>query len=1086
MDRPGLGLGSSDQKMANRRLTAQERRGSGGIAAEVLRVWLLGGFKVSAGSRIVEGGGWRRRKAGSLIKMLALAPHHRMHREQVMDLLWPNLEAEAATNNLHRTLHSARHALEPQTPAADTCYLRIRDEQLALCPEGSLWVDTEVFEEAAATARRTRDPAAYRAAVDLYAGEFLPGDRYEAWAEDRREGLRQTYLSLLLEMAGLHEERADYKPAIEAMERVVAEEPSHEGAHAGLVRLYALSGRRDEALNQYDLLRADLRRELAREPNAESRRLHEEILADRFPATRSPGERPAEDADGNADGNRRHNLPAYLTSFVGRERELAEVKRTLAMTRLLTLTGAGGCGKTRLALEMSKDLVSAYPDGVWLVELAPISDPALVPNAVAAALGVHEQPGRPLEDTLADVLRSRRMLLILDNCEHLIDACLRLVDTLLRSCKHLRVLATSREALGVVGETNWSVPSLTVPDAGHPPANQSPTQYEAVQLFLERARSRLPTFVLTPENAEAVVKICRRLDGIPLAIELATARMAALAVDQIAERLEDSLGLLTTGSRTAAPRQRTLKATLAWSYGLLNEPEQKLIGRLSVFAGGWTLEAAEKVGPGGGIEEDEVLDLLGRLVDKSLVVASLAEASGDDGLRYRMLEPVRQYAWEKLADSAGEMEQVRELHARHYLALAERAEPELIGAGQVAWLERLTTEYANLRAALSWFLDEEGVKTHERARRGLRLAAALGRFWGNRGSSEGREWLEKGLARSGASPASLRAKALNEAGFIAIYHLDPQAIAMLEEALAIFKELGDQLGQATSINYLAHTTGILANLGRITTLREEAEELLEEPLEDRRAVAHLQLTLGKMAMIEQDHEQVVVRIEEALTLFREVGDVRTSAMCLTIMGIAALGRGDAGQAARAFEDTLRLLRRLKDKIGTFYSLTGAAGVAVLRDQPVRAACLFGAAEALRKAIGHPVQPLKRVNYDYESFLATTREALGEAAFEAAFSEGQAMTTEEAIEYALGTEESTLPTAPEPRGARPERPDLTAREEEVAALVARGLTNRFIAQELSISGRTVDTHVARILKKLALRSREQVADRLKERRRHEAG
>jgi predicted ATPase/DNA-binding SARP family transcriptional activator len=558
----------------------------------MLRVWLLGDFRVSVGSRLIEEGQWRLRKAAGLIKLLSLEPGNRMHRERVMDLLWPNLEAEAATNNLHRTLHATRHVLEPQVPAADSCYLRFRAEQLELCPEGALWVDAKAFEEAAATARRARDPAAYRAAVDLYAGELLPGDRYEAWAEDRRQDLRLTYLSLLLEMARLHEEREDYEPAIEALGRVVAEEPAHEGAHTGLVRLYALGGRRDEALKQYEWFREDLRRKFAREPNAASRRLHEEILADRFPPTHPSGERPTEDAD----GDRRHNLPVAQSSFVGRERELVEVKRALAMTRLLTLTGAGGCGKTRLALEVAGDLVGAYPDGVWLVELAPLSDPALVSNAVAAALGVRERPDLPLTAALVDSIGSKQMLLVLDNCEHLIDACARLVDTLLRSCKHLRVLATSREALGVAGEANWLVPSLTVPDAGHLPAAQSPAQYEAVRLFVDRARSRLPAFVLTPENAPAVVKVCRRLDGIPLAIELATARMTALTVEQIAGRLEDSLGLLTTGSRTAAPRQRTLKATLAWSYELLSEPERKLFGRLSVFAGGWTLEAAEAVG----------------------------------------------------------------------------------------------------------------------------------------------------------------------------------------------------------------------------------------------------------------------------------------------------------------------------------------------------------------------------------------------------------------------------------------------------------------------------------------------------------
>ncbi len=1051
-------------------VTRAEKRVSGG--PEAVRIKLLGGFRVLVGSRRIEESEWRLKKAGSLIKLLALASEHRLHREQVMNLLWPNLESEAAANNLHRTLHFARRVLEPSLSTASH-YLHLQGEQLALCPsEPPLWVDVEAFEDAGATAKRSREPGAYRAAIELYSGELLPEDRYEGWAQERREELRALYLALLVEMAGLYEERGDLVPAIKALDRAVAAEPTHEEAHVYLMRLHATAGQRHKAILRYEQLKKALFEELDEEPSIAGRHLYTEIVAERFPSAHPP---PVDSTPAEPLGDaRRHNLPTQRTNFIGREQEMLEVKRLLSMTRLLTLTGSGGCGKTRLALEVAKDLVGAYPDGVWLVELAALSDPELVPNAVAAALGVHEQPGRPLEDALVDFLRSRRMLLVLDNCEHLIRACARLVDALLSSCEHLQVLATSREALGVEGEVNWLVPSLTMPNTDHLPATQSLTQYEAVQLFLERARSRLPAFDLTPENARSVAEVCRKLDGIPLAIELATARMTALAVDQIAKRLEDSLGLLTTGSRTAAPRQRTLRATLEWSYGLLSEPERALFRRLSVFAGGWTLEVAEEVGANQSIAEGHgrvsnppVLDLLGRLVDKSLVVVG---AGGDGGLRYRMLEPIRQYAWEKLEES-GETELLRKRHAHYYLGLAEKAEPKLVGAGQVAWLERLTTEHANLRAALHWFLDEEGAKPEERAQKGLRLAAALGRFWSVHNPSEGRAWLGKGLARSDAPPETSRATALREAGLIAIYHLDPQAIAMLEEALALFKKLEDELGKAVSINYLMHGIGILGYHERMPTLREEIEALLEGHPEDRRTAAYLQLTLGMMAMIEEDHEQVT-RIEEALVLFREVGDLRTCAMCLTIIGIAALGRGDAERAERAFEETLGLLWQLKDRIGTFYSLMGTAGVAVLQDQPARAARLSGAAEALRKALGHPAQPLRRIHYDYESFIATMRAELGEAAFEATFSEGESMSPEQAIEYALSADEPAPPATSMPEELPP--PTLSRREREVALLIARGLTNRRIAKELSISERTVTTHVYHILKKLGATSRAQVA------------
>jgi predicted ATPase/DNA-binding SARP family transcriptional activator/DNA-binding CsgD family transcriptional regulator len=1045
------------------------RRGIGSVwddTAGVVRVWLLGGFKVSVGSRAVADDSWRLRKAQSLIKLLALAPGHRMHRDRIMDVLWPGLDAASSSNNLHRTLHFTRKVLETAPSDAASPCLSLLGDMVALCPDGPLWVDVESFESAASGARRSREPAAYRAAVELYAGELLPEDLYEAWTEGKREQLRLLYHSLLIELAALHEQREEHGPAIEALERVVAEEPTSEEAHVALMRLYAFSGRRREAMLQYGRLREAFLQKLDEEPGDSSRRLYEEISSGEFPAAPSPtAGRPAVARSGSPDDN----LPASLTSFVGREREILEVKRSLSMTRLLTLTGAGGSGKTRLALEVARDLVGAYRDGVWLVELAPLRDPALLPRAVVAELDVREQPGRPLEDSLSDHLRTKDMLLVLDNCEHLVEAVARLAETLLKACPMLRILATSREAIRVPGETVWPVPTLSLPQIDGALTVEGLARYEAVRLFVDRARSRLPTFELNRENARSVAAICRELDGIPLAIELACARMGALAVEQVAERLEDSLGLLTGGDRTVAPRQQTLRATLDWSHGLLSEAERALFRRLPVFAGGWTLEAAEEVYPEGGAGRDDVLDLLSRLLDKSLVVA---EAGGDGALRYRMLEPVRQYAWERLEESA-EGEQVRERHARYYLALAERAEPELAGAAQITWLERLATEYANLRAALSWFLDEEGAE--ERARMGLRLAVALGRFWSVHTPSEGREWLEEGLARSGTAPASLRAKALREVGLIAIYHLDPQAIAMLEEALLLFKELEDEFGQAVSINYLMHAVGILGYHERIPTLREQTAALLEGPLEDERAVAYLQLTLGMMAMIEQDHAQVT-RIEEALALFRKVGDLRTSAMCLTIMGIAALGRGDAGRAAPAFEETLRLLDRLKDKIGTFYSLMGAAGVAALQGRPARAARLSGAAEALRKAIGHPAQPLKRVNYDYEAYLASTRGALGEAAFEAAFSEGQAMSPKEAIEYALSEDEPAPPAVPAPREARTDHParPLTPREREVALLVARGLTNRQIASELTISENTVANHVAGIIKKLDLPSRSLVA------------
>ena len=425
-----------------------------------------------------------------------------------------------------------------------------------------------------------------------------------------------------------------------------------------------------------------------------------------------------------------HNLPLELTSFIGREKALAEVKGLLdGDARMVTLCGPGGAGKTRLALAVARDLLEGFEGAVWWVELAPISDPELVPRAVASALGVPEAPDRSPTEDLVAFLERRKAFLILDNCEHLVEACADLADTLLMTCPDLQLLATSREPLRVAGETAFMVPSLSLPEPGRESTAEELAGYEAIHLFVERARAVDSGFALTEGNAPAVAQLCDKLDGIPLAIELAAARTRVLTVEQISEKLQDPLGLLTTGSRTAAARHQTLRATLQWSYELLDAQERGLLGRLSVFAGGWTLEAAEAIGKTaeaeGRVSNLPVLDLLSQLVDKSLVVA---EADAEGALRYRMLEPIRQFAREKLEESDEEPE-VRRRHAEHYLALAETAEPELVGPDQGLWIGRLRTEFGNLREAHSWSL-EPGDDEEERAWLRLRLAAALWRFWG--------------------------------------------------------------------------------------------------------------------------------------------------------------------------------------------------------------------------------------------------------------------------------------------------------------------------------------------------------------------
>ena len=951
---------------------------------------MLGGFSVSVGARTIEEGEWCLKKAAHLVKVIALAPRHRMHREGAMDLLWPDLRKGAASNNLRRTLHAARRIL---SPAGGFRYLASEDESLVLCPEGRLWVDVEAFAKSAATAKRTREPAAYWVALELYAGNLLPGDRYEAWAEEQREALRRTYLSLLLELGALYEERGELGPAIETLRKVVADEPTNEVAHMGLMRLHVLSCQPGEAISQYERLREALSGQLGMEPSAAIQRLRDEIVAGKCP---SPLTSPVGLSQEEALTGGKHNLPSPRTTFVGREHELTKVKRELAITRLLTLTGAGGSGKTRLALEVARELAGAYPDGTWLIELAPLSEGELVPQVMATTLKVREQPSRSLTDTLTEALREKETLLVVDNCEHLMDSVTLLLGTLLDSCPRLRVLATSREALNVTGESVWRVSSLSMPDTNRLAATGELTSYDAVRLFLDRARLRLPGFGLTPVNAGAIAEICCKLEGIPLAIELTTARMATLSVRQISEKLQDPLGLLSIGERTAVPRQQTLRGTLNWSYELLSESEQVLFGVLSVFAGGWTLEAAEAVCPGEILEEGEVLDLLGGLVDKSMVVT---EEGADERARYRMLEPVRQYAREKLEESR-ETNAVRRRHADFFLTLAEEAEPRLRGSEQEEWLGQLEIEHDNLRSALSW--------TSERGETelALRLAGALGEFWHIRGYlSEGRRWLQAALERE-STPEEPRVRALARAGYLAWETSDyERATALSEEALSLARELEDTTGEAAALYNLGAVATLEVRLEEASASLGEATELLRT-LGDEVSLARALQGLGLVEVARHNFERAVALYDEGLPLARRSEDNLALALMLGMGALAFLGLGDHRQVRDLCAEAMDLSQRLGHLHTIAFILHVLASLAGAQGQPVRAARLWGAAEALREAIEiQDLAPVERRHYG--TYIHAARDQLDEAAWKRAWAEGRAMTPEQAAAYGLPAEEPSL-------------------------------------------------------------------------------
>jgi predicted ATPase/class 3 adenylate cyclase len=684
-----------------------------------------------------------------------------------------------------------------------------------------------------------------------------------------------------------------------------------------------------------------------------------------------------------------NNLPLQLTSFIGREREKSEIKKLLSTTRLLTLTGSGGAGKTRLALQVAAEALEEFPAGVWLVELAALSDPSLVPKAVASALGVTEQPGRSLTETLADSLPGKWVLVILDNCEHLVAACAQLANVLLRACPNLRMLATSRESLGVTGETTWRVPSLSVPDPQRLPPLYRFTEYDAVRLFIDRAVASAPQFAVTRSNAPAVAQVCHRLDGIPLALELAAARVKVLAVEQIAARLDDRFRLLTGGSRTALPRQQTLRAAMNWSHDLLSQKERAVLRRLSVFAGGCTLEAAEAVCAWKRVKDHEILDLLMQLVDKSLVSAETL--SGE--VRYRMPETIRQYGQDRLMAS-GEAAEVRTRHRAWYLSLAERADARMGGPEETMWLDRLEVEHDNLRAALGWSTSEEGD-----AETRLRLAAALVDFWtAHTHWGEGRRWLETALAESRDTMSTARVRALRGEGALVWRQGDDgRAMALFEESHVLARELGDQTGIADALIGLGLVTMRRGDSDAATALFEEGLELSRK-LENKWFMAGALAQMGAVTRYKGDYAKAVALCEESLAIFRTLGGQRWIAYALRLTGHAVRLQGDLEQAAGLYRESLALFGETGDKWVATECIEGLALIASAQGKHERAARLFGAAEAARETFGITM-PRPEAG-DQEHFWAAIRERTEGTTFAAAWAEGRAMTLEQAIDYAL--------------------------------------------------------------------------------------
>jgi predicted ATPase len=701
---------------------------------------------------------------------------------------------------------------------------------------------------------------------------------------------------------------------------------------------------------------------------------------------------------------RTHNLPIQLTSWIGREAELEEVRQRLGTARLLTLTGTGGVGKTRLAQELARSVSSEYPDGVWQVELGPLANPELVPLSAAAALGIRPIAETPLMNSIVEALRRRNLLLILDNCEHLLDACAKLLDELLRSCPDLKVLATSREPIGVTGETIWRVPSLQLPDLRVPSDPDALTNNPCVRLFRERARAVQPRFALTHHNAPAVVQICRRLDGIPLALELAAARIDVLTPEQLAARLDRRFKLLTGGARTAVPRQQTLVATLDWSYSMLNPAERRLFERLAVFSGGWTLEAAELVCAGPGVAREDVLEVLARLMRKSLVAAE--EAIGG-AQRYALLETVRDYARQKLAGrGASETTALRERHAAFFASFAESANSELTPAPAsetpLDWWEQMRgvrIEYDNVRSMLAWWL-ESGQPAPA-----LKAGAVLHGFWTWRGLySEASYWCEAFLeldARRTDSPVTprLRAHAMQSAALFASRQGNyARARELCEAATTVWRAIDDPVELAYALSWLGLTAWLTGDPTQANELLEEGRRTLDV-VDDK---PHLSMTLRNLGMVARsqgEYARAATFFEASLAHAQVARREYSVARAACHLGRTEFLDGHMAPALRHLRDGLLVMREVALAGHTLADcLDWVAAIEGTSAQSLDAARLFGAADAQWRASGAvryaPERPL------YAAEISRVRDQLDAEAFAAAWAEGTAMSAEQAINYAL--------------------------------------------------------------------------------------
>jgi predicted ATPase/DNA-binding SARP family transcriptional activator len=994
-----------------------------------------------------------RRKAVALLAYLAVSGGKHT-REFLSGFFWPDFDQAKAFSNLRRTIWEVHQVLGENWLIADR-------DSVWLNPETEIDLDVARFRDLLSQCHQQSDPAAriplLVEAEKLYHNHFLTGFSlkdafpFNEWAYAESEELRGQLAEALTVLSEDYCTLGQAVKAIPFARRLISLDPLNESAHRQLMEVYLQAGQHNAALKQYQTCEQILRKELNLDPQPETRALYKKI--------RKREMKPVRVEEKVETSEPKHNLPLQLSSFIGREKEIDDIANLLARNRLVTLAGVGGIGKTRLSLQVGQRLLNEYPNGVWFIALDSLADPALVPQNVAAIFEIREGSERPIIETLKHILRQKTALLILDNCEHLLEGCAQLINALLTSCPNLKVLATSRETLNIAGEAIYYMPALSLPEQVNT-SLEALAEYEAVKLFVERALLAFSSFTLTKENAQTIANICRRVDGIPLAIELAAARVNFLQVEEILKQLQDSFSLLASDGRSALHRHQTLQASMDWSWGLLTETEQIFLRKLSVFAGGWTIESAQAVCEG------NTLNLISALVKKSLIVVD--QETGSE-TRYCFHEIIRQYMRERLMES-GEEENIRVRHLQYFLQLSEQAEPALRGPSQTEWYARLNNERDNIRAALEW-----AYKTDLEA--GLYTCGRLGQFWEEYDLREGERWLSKFLEtdESHIYPHG-RAKALYAYGII--LHSTQQYSLLekvAEECLTLFRESGDRSGEIDGLISVANSKYASNNSTVLVTEITQQALNLSESIGDTWRKAFVLAELGSLGI---GFENQAPYWNKAIVLFREVRDLRLLEDCLGILGTLEVLNGNFESAQKKLDEAIRLRQALKRKgsmsfilnglsriedikgnfekakllleedmaaakdlghhmkyfwdrtllghvivhqgkiieardifyetmqeffnvkeeMGVVFALEGTASIYVRVGKPEHAARLIGWADVTREKLGDKRPLIEQA--DVDKVIAACIIKMGEAAFSDAYDEGQKMTLDEAVAYAL--------------------------------------------------------------------------------------